>query len=187
VTVETPFKTVTAHPLLDEILERYRSQIGAQWTGYRNHCLTVYNIVRARTSLDDERDAAVAIACAFHDIALWSDDRIDYIDPSVAHARNYCAETGRHAMAQLVADMIFYHHKIFPGSLARFDPLVRIFRDADWSAFTFGVIPFDRMTAPRKAIAAALPNAGFHAFLNARTIRHLKEGGISNPLPMMKW
>ena len=181
------FVVKTSHPLMDAILERYRAQIGAQWTGYRNHCLTVYNIVRSRMTLDERQDTAVAIAVAFHDIALWPDDTIDYIDPSVDHARAYCRETGRDDMAQLVADMIFYHHKIFPGALSRFDPLVRTFRDADWSAFTLGFIPPDRWTATRTAIAAALPDEGFHAFLNARTIRHLKEGGIGNPLPMMKW
>jgi len=179
-------KVALEHTLLDSILEDYRSAIEAQWTGYRNHCLTVYNLVRHARNLNQREDNLVAIATAFHDIALWSDDRVDYIDPSVAHAREWCSNNGYQSDADLVADMIFYHHKIFPSSLKSMHPLVRAFRDADWSAFTFGWIPYDRNTPVRKAIAAALPDAGFHAFLIARTVRHVREGGLLNPFPMMK-
>jgi hypothetical protein len=181
------YVVVAQHQRLDTILSRYRSAIGAQWEGYRNHCFTVYNLTRIAINLDAERDDIVAIATAFHDIALWSDDRIDYLEPSMAHAVAFCKAEGRPEIAPLVSDMILYHHKIFPGSLARFDPLVRAFRNADWSAFTFGMIPFDRYTTPRRAVAAAFPDAGFHDFLAKRTIRHLRSGGVTNPLPMMKW
>lgn len=180
------FEPITAHPLLDAILETHRTAIGEQYEGYRNHCLTVLNLVFHDQDLPASRADAVAIAAAFHDIALWTDDRIDYLDPSVAHARRFCDTTGREDLADLVADMIEWHHKILPGSLSAMDPLVRRFRDADWSAFTFGLIPLDRFTPHRKAIAAALPDAGFHAFLNARTLRHLSTGGWRDPLPMMR-
>ncbi len=180
------FTVTLHHSLLDEILEIYRRQIGQQWTGYRNHCLTVYNIVRSNARLTEHEDKLVAITVAFHDLALWSDDNFDYIDPSADRAKQWCAENGFGADSQLVADMIFYHHKIFPASLSRNHPLIKAFRDADWSAFTSGWIPFDRGKKKRRAIAAALPNAGFHAFLIKRTFRHFREGGILNPFPMMK-
>ncbi|MEO1014327.1 MAG: HD domain-containing protein [Pseudomonadota bacterium] len=185
--VSTSFSVATAHPLIDDLLDKHRTTIGEQFVGYRNHCFTVYNIVRALMDLTPEDDAAVAIAVAFHDIALWTDDRIDYIDPSIALARDWCAASGHGEKADRVADMIFWHHKIFRGALKTSDPLVLAFRNADWSAFTFGFIPFDRNKDYRRAIASEFPDAGFHDFLNRRALRHVLSGGIFNPLPMMKW
>lgn len=184
---QTEFEVAHSHPLLDEILSTYREQLGTLWHGYRNHCLTVFNIIRARMQLTSEQETAVVIAAAFHDLALWSDDTFDYLDPSAARARVYCEQTGRAEMAPLVESMIQNHHKIFRGSLVGGDQLCLAFRDADWSAFTFGLIPFDRSSKPRKLIAATFPNAGFHIFLAKRTVRHLVSGGIFNPFPMMKF
>ena len=182
-----PFVVRTEHPSLDAILEEHRAEIDTEYTGYRNHCLSVYNLVRVAVELDERQDEAVAIAAAHHDIALWTDDRIDYLDPSRDHALAWLEREGRAELSGVVSEMIMYHHKITTGAFARMDPLALAFRNADWSAFTYGLIPFDRFTAPRKAIAKAFPDAGFHAFLTRRTLRHLRSGGIANPLPMMKW
>ena len=85
-------------------------------------------------TLDDAQDDAVAIAAAHHDIALWTDDRIDYLDPSWDHALAWLEREGRTELSDVVSDMIVYHHKITTGAFARMDPLALAFRNADWSA-----------------------------------------------------
>jgi len=83
--------------------------------------------------------------------------------------------------------MIANHHKITVGALKNQDSLVLAFRNADWSVVTFGLMPFDRFTKHRRAIASAFPNKGFHWFLVRRAIKHVLTGGLFNPMLMMKW
>ena len=181
------FQVVDAHPVLDAILEEHRDALGEHRVGYRNHCLTVYNLVRASGPLDGDEDTAIAIACAFHDLALWTDDRMDYLEPSIDRARAWARVHGHEALVPLVDELILEHHKVTTASLSDRHPLVRRFRDADWSAFTFGWIPLDRFRPHRRAIASAFPDAGFHAFLTRRALRHLRSGGLRDPLPMFRW
>lgn len=180
------FFVVSAHPLIDEILAPNRTIFGQLWLGYRNHCLTVYNHVRANLELSEWQDQALAIACAFHDLSLWLEDEFDYIEPSIRRTQDWCADHNHSDKIEVISDMIRYHHKLTDTSLEQLDPLVALFKNADWSALTFGVVPHDRHRAWRKAISQAFPNEGFHRFLLKRTIRHLREGGITNPLPMVR-
>ncbi len=182
-----PIDIITSHPVLDEILTAHQDYIGKLFAGYRNHCFIVYNLVRHASDLDQEQDTALVIAAAFHDLSLWTDGSFDYLPPSIAIAKIYCQSTGRTEIAPLVEAMILYHHKVFTGKLKKMDPLIAAFRNADWSAVTFGLIPFDMFTRHRRAIASTFPDKGFHWFLVWRAIKHIFTGGLLNPLPMMKW
>eukprot|EP00282_Hemiselmis_andersenii_P008435 CAMPEP_0114135948 /NCGR_PEP_ID=MMETSP0043_2-20121206/14954_1 /TAXON_ID=464988 /ORGANISM="Hemiselmis andersenii, Strain CCMP644" /LENGTH=218 /DNA_ID=CAMNT_0001229671 /DNA_START=51 /DNA_END=707 /DNA_ORIENTATION=+ len=181
-------KIITSHPILDAILEEHKAVIGKQYHGYRNHCLTVMNLANHRMggSLTEEQDDVLAVAAAFHDIALWTDNRIDYLDPSIARMEEYAKRTGRDKHIKLMRDMIYYHHKIFTGAFASMDPLIGAFQAADSSAFTFGLVPFDMSTPYRAAVGKALPNKGFHNFLVGRGARHLFSGKVTTmgPAPM---
>lgn len=183
--------SVTAPPLLDEVLDAHRAAIGAQWRGYRNHCLLVFQLARGHVTrggraLEPRREAALALAAATHDLGLWTADTLDYLDPSAALARERCAAAGLADLAPLVVDMIQHHHRVRPLP-AGTDPLVEAFRRADWSAVTFGLVPGDRFTRAWRRLAAALPDEGFHAFLLRRGLRHALEGHLLDPLPMLRW
>ena len=78
-------------PRVDELLARYETQIGNDFLGYRND--DVYrNITFAMHLLNQapEHEQLVETAFVYHDIGLWTDHELAYLEPSeaVAHADN---------------------------------------------------------------------------------------------------
>ncbi len=158
------------HPLIDEILGLYSVQLDKDHQRYRNHAQRVYLACR-QLDPDPQREVRYAIAAAFHDIGIWTDDTFDYLAPSVRESRRFLEARGMEGMSEEVGAMIEWHHKV-----SRFEgdawPTVEIFRRADlvdvsmqWK--TFGI--------PKPALAAmvqAYPYLGFHGFLLRRGLRH---------------
>jgi hypothetical protein len=83
---EKEFPIFRSHAVLDHILEQHAVELGEDYEAYRNHCLRVLSfavyhlggpdfVVKAETDL-------MAMALAYHDIALWTDGVLNYVDPS---------------------------------------------------------------------------------------------------------
>ena len=161
---------------VDAILGGYRRELGADFEAYRNHASRVF--LRCCRILG-EPDAAsiekIAIAAAFHDLAIWTERTWDYLEPSCELARRYLAETGRSDWGRDIEAMIAWHHKVTP--CRGFGPLAEAFRRADWR---------DVLLLPLPEISPALPNAGFHLRLVELTWNWWKRHPLE-PLPMLKW
>jgi len=76
--------------VLNYYLEPHHKQIGADFESYRNHCLRVLAFTRYFLSLENielDPDSPISniitMALAYHDIALWTDGALDYLEPSV--------------------------------------------------------------------------------------------------------
>ena len=166
---------------LDLYFDALGSLLGSDRLGYRNHCQRV--LIHFRAFAPGADLAPVVPALVFHDIALWTHDTVDYIDPSSQLAREHCATIGRENWAPAVGAMIEWHHKqtTYRGPHAEFvEPL----RRADMSDFTFGILGGSSASARREA--REFPNAGFHKMLLRRTIGRLLTKPWS-PAPMMRW
>jgi hypothetical protein len=169
---------------LDAILARHAKDIGADFTGYRNHAYRVSNLCLAKRNQSDEAVEKVAIATAFHDLGIWTDHTFDYLEPSVALATAYLAETGRSAWVPEIAAMIREHHKITRYKASP-DWLVEPFRRADWIDVTLGAINFGTPRGFIRELQAAWPDAGFHRLLVRLELRHLARHPL-NPLPVLR-
>lgn len=69
-------------PRVEELLARYRAVIGSDYDGYRNH---VYRVITyAMHFLNDapEHEQLVETAFVYHDIGLWTDHELAYLEPS---------------------------------------------------------------------------------------------------------
>jgi hypothetical protein len=134
---------------------------------------------------DEEAVEKVAIATAFHDLGIWTDRTFDYLEPSVAVATAYLAESGRAAWIPEIAAMIREHHKI---TRYKGDPgwLVEDFRRADWIDVTLGALTFGTPRSLIREAQAAWPDAGFHRLLVRLELRHLGKHPL-NPLPVLRW
>ena len=172
-------------PLLDELLGQHMDALGAAWTPYRNHCLRVLNFAVGLSNTESDTVEKLQIALAFHDLAIWTHDTIDYLDPSADLARAWLAEHGKDAWADEIADMITEHHKFTPYRGPQ-GPLVETLRRADLVDVSLGLVRFGLPRAQVKAVRAAFPNAGFHKTLVKLTGRQLTRDPL-HPLPMMKW
>lgn len=176
-------KTVVQEPHIESILSAYAVQIGADMAKYRNH---VYRVYLHCQMLDPNpaNHRAYAIAAAFHDIGIWTDHTIDYLDPSIAHAMDHLRNLGEAQMEAEVATMIYWHHKTsaYTGPFAQ---TTEIFRRADWTDVSLGLLRFGTTRKARRDIVKALPYEGFHPFLIRKVVANFFKHP-SNPLPMFK-
>lgn len=176
---------VTSYPLVDEILEQHKSVINADFDGYRNHVTRMLNFCHyLRPEITEEESKKLQIAGAFHDIALWTHDRVDYLVPSYQDCHRYLAETGLadwNGEIQIIIDM----HHLITRYTGPYETLAELFRKADLVDFSFGVVKHGVDPDFINDVKMALPNAGFHKTLLRFTGKQLTRNPF-NPAPMMR-
>lgn len=171
---------------LDQLLERYSRELGADFAGYRNHCYRVFNFALPYCACEDDATIdKLAIAAAFHDLGIWTAGTFDYLDPSEQLAQDYLRELGREDWSAEVGAMIQQHHKIRRYSAVSGD-MTEAFRRADLIDVSLGLVSFGASRNYRCQVKAGFPNAGFHRCLLRLTLARVKRHPLS-PLPMMRW
>ncbi len=173
------------HALLDSLLQEYAVSLGRDAVAYRNHCLRVFNYYCWQRTPDEQEQRHAAVALAFHDIGIWTDGTWDYLDPSAKRMRDWVAVRAPDLDVELVEAMIQQHHKITPWRGAQAGP-VEALRRADWIDVLFSFVGYGVAADFRRAVKAALPDAGFHWRLVQLTARRLLTRPWS-PMPMMRW
>jgi hypothetical protein len=179
-------KPVLSYSITDDILDDFKAVIGKDFDGYRNHVTRVLNFCHCLdTDLSEEDSQKLQVAAAFHDIALWTVDRVDYIYPSIEDCKRYIATTEYNKWMDEICAIIEMHHLIhsYNGSFQR---LVELFRKADLVDFSLGMIKFGIPSSNVKDVKSAMPNAGFHFALMRFTGKQLTRNPLK-PLPMMKF
>jgi len=70
-------KVTTSYPVADTILESYRDTVKGDYDGYRNHVIRMFNFSHfLLPNITEDGFRKLQIATAFHDIALWTHDRV---------------------------------------------------------------------------------------------------------------
>ena len=168
--------------LIDELLEKFRPVILDDYERYRNH---VYRVISNCLLLDSDvaNHEKYAIAAAFHDIGIWTDQTFDYLQPSEHQANLYLTDIGKKEWIEEITSMIHWHHK-FTSFQGKHQKTVDTFRKADWIDISLGLISFGQKEnfsdARRK-----FPNLGFHLFLLKQTSKRFLKHPLS-PLPMLR-
>lgn len=171
-------------PTLDTILGVHAAALGADFEGYRNHTYRVANLCVAQLSGSAEEIEKVAIAAAFHDLGIWTDQTFDYLTPSASLARAYLTRSERAEWIPEITEIIFCHHKV-SRYRGRDGWLVEAFRRADWMDVSMGIITFGLPRRLFEATLAVWPRAGFHKRLAQLALRRLRTHPWS-PLPMVR-
>lgn len=172
-------------PTLDARLAAYRSELGADFTAYRNHCYRVVNICAALSMPSAQDLEKIEIAAAYHDLGIWTDKTFDYLAPSRQGAEAYLLQAGKPEWVGEVSAMIVEHHK-FRHYTRVPAMLTEAFRKADWSDVSLGLLSFGLSRDWRHQLHAAFPNAGFHKRLLQLSFRRLLTHPWS-PMPMLRW
>ncbi|MEM7472072.1 MAG: phosphohydrolase [Pseudomonadota bacterium] len=171
---------------VEQLFAPYRDVIGDDYPAYRGH---VYRVVTyAMHFLDGDEDARPLVETAFvyHDIGLWSDNELAYLEPSEELA---LADNEKHQWGfdpKLLRDVIHWHHKVFPyhGPGSR---IVEAVRKGDWIDATDGKVRKGLTKAQVSAVQTAIPSYDFGAVLkrlagdlggnkvsgNLRVLRHV--------------
>jgi len=172
-------------PLLEEILLEWKEVIGDEYQGYRNHVYRMIHFCLALNEYTDEEKEKIVIAGAFHDIGIWIENTVDYIEPSIPPAMQYLKQKKLDSWSKEIELMITEHHKIREYKDDNY-PLVENFRKGDLVDFSFGVIKFGISKVFIKNIKSTFPNSDFHKNLGKRAAKWFVKHPL-NPLPMMKW
>lgn len=169
--------------IIEELLQTFKPILGIDYHRYRNHvyrvffnCLLIDN--------DKENDDKYAIAAVFHDIGIWTDHTINYLNPSMKQACVYLTNVGKRDWIDEINLMIDLHHKVSPYK-GQYELTVETFRKADWIDVTLGLITFGFDKENIRINRRALPNLGFHAFLIKNISKNLLKHPL-HPLPMFK-
>lgn len=162
----------TSEPAVEALLAPYECDLGEDLAGYRGHIYRVLSYALDILGPDHPHRAEVEAALVFHDIGLWTDGELGYLEPSIAEADKVLS--GHDLDHELVRQMIWNHHKLLPYRGRKADA-VNAVRRADWIDATQGrrLMGLDR--AKIAAVEAAIPNAGFHAALD-RLAADLNDG-----------
>jgi hypothetical protein len=169
--------------IIDELLGDFKKNLGLDFEKYRNHVYRVFLNCKLIDSLS-ENEEKYAVAAVFHDIGIWTDYTIDYIDPSITQALIYLTEVKKVEWSEEITAMIKWHHKIssYKGENST---TINTFRKADWIDVWFGLLSFGVNRKHTREIRKALPNRGFHLFLAKKVGANLFHNPL-NPLPMFK-
>ena len=163
------------HFILDGELERLLEYIPPDdFEGYRNHCLRVMSFAKFHMPeyVYEEYPNAmniVAMALAYHDVGLWTDGELNYLEPSAKRMESYIKAEGVFEEKQIAIarEIIMQHHKFtdYSSSSKAVDAMVNAIRKADWADATVGIIRFGLPASLLEAAYAKVPEAGFHAML----------------------
>jgi hypothetical protein len=172
-----------SHPTIEILLKKFKPIIGQDYDRYKNHVYRVFsNCLLIDHSKDNEEK--YAIATVFHDIGIWTDHTLDYLEPSIEQAKTYLTDIGKEAWIEEIALMIDWHHKITQYH-GKHEQIVENFRKADWIDVSLGIMTFGFDKQRIRETRKKLPNLGFHAFLIKGTFRNLFIHPL-NPLPMFR-
>jgi hypothetical protein len=183
-------------------LPSIRNALAQDYDRYRNHCLRVYTFSKyfLPESVEQEMPNALkilAVALAYHDIALWTDGRLDYLDPSVQQMDSHVSShDDNHVLSpqelEIAGIIIEEHHKVTSysgGNNETVNALVNAARKADWADFTFGIVSWGLPTALLQAAYDQVPELGFHVMLakmGSRLSPHSLVGRLA-VLKIFKW
>lgn len=172
-------------PLLEEILDKWKGEIGKDYAGYKNHVYRMVNFCFAQGNFKTEEREKIIIAGCFHDLGIWSGETFDYLPPSVNSAKNYLQENNLENWTSEIELMIDQHHKLSKYKDLE-NPLVEVFRRGDLVDFSLGLVrcglPKDYVNSVRKHF----PNAGFHKCLLRLAGNWVFKHPL-NPIPVLKW
>lgn len=173
--------TPTTRPHVEEILARYASSIGEDLPGYRNHVYRTITYAMHFLQNAVEHLPLVETAFAYHDIGLWTEHKLAYLEPSEAVALANNEQFGWGLNPEALRGAIHWHHKITPyrGSHAE---IIEACRKADWIDASKGLLRKGLSKAAVAQVQATYPNLGFHDTL----LRLSKDYGGSTPVGVMQ-
>lgn len=170
---------------LVKLLGRYKQVFDpAEYQAYMNHCLRVLTYAEYYMEMTDEQREIAEAALAYHDIALWSDGKLNYLEPSADRALSDLSDN-----RDLIKDIIMAHHKVTEFKGSEDDELVNAVRMADWLDFTSQLGLPARSGMPAGNIYKALseiPTLGFIKVLAGFPNKIMPSNPIRGNIEVMK-
>jgi hypothetical protein len=179
---------ITESRTLETLIEPYASTFGrtSDFEGYRNHCMRMLNIILRLSADEPNRREIGEIALAFHDVTVFPDRTLDYLDSSAHLARKHLERIGHLEWDDRISLMIQMHHKITPyrGPHAN---LVEAMRKADWVDVSFGTLAWGIPRPWLRELRSLLPLHTFYPRALFPVIGMYMMRNPLRPLPNFRW
>lgn len=175
------YAVVSHDRFIEEVLVQYKTCLGNDYDRYRNHVYRVYNYSLWQLGLSASQE--LALAAAFHDLGIWTDNTFDYLDPSIRCMLSFL-EGEDVEMVRAIGLIIYWHHKRTAYS-GVYEDHVEAFRKADWMDVTLGIKSCGIPSALAREIRKQFPYSSFHLKLVTLSIREFFRHP-TNPLPMFR-
>lgn len=173
--------------LIDSILEPWRPVLANDYLGYRNHVIRMATFCLNMKNCNAEEKRKIELAACFHDLGIWSNNTMDYLNPSVRLANEYLTTNGLDEWAEEIEMMILCHHKLLPLSGSdMYSTQAELFRKGDLVDVSWGLVKYKLKSSDIKEIQQVFPNRGFHKNLLRMMAKWIAKHPL-NPLPMLKW
>jgi hypothetical protein len=183
---------------LDDELFSVAGSVGSEFGAYRNHCLRVLAFTNyflpdsVKEEIPNALDLA-AVALAYHDVGLWTDKELDYLEPSKVRMDQALGDASFTPQELKIMDeIILEHHKVtdYTDLSQAENDLINAVRKADWADASLGVIRFGLPASLLEAAYDEVAEAGFHQILINVLVR-LSAGnllkGTLQFLKILKW
>lgn len=152
---------ITSNEVIETNLNRYKDVIGDDYLGYRNHLYRVLTYSQHFLHGDTTYLSEIAMALVYHDIGLWTDSTLAYLEPSSFRAETEGKEGFSDAQMELIKSLVYWHHKITPFRGAHAD-IVNAVRKADWIDASMGLITQRMPKSVIQKVSEGIPAAGFY-------------------------
>ena len=163
-TIQGDIRVVTHNQDIEDLLATYKTIIGSDLPAYRNHIYRVLTYSLHILHNDETYLPLIATALVYHDIGLWTDHTLAYLEPSSHRAVEGTKNSFLPEEVQLIQDIVYYHHKITPFEGPRAE-VVNAVRRADWIDATQGVVHQGMPKANINKVYEMLPPIGFYECL----------------------
>eukprot|EP00529_Nitzschia_sp_RCC80_P027790 CAMPEP_0113498440 /NCGR_PEP_ID=MMETSP0014_2-20120614/31180_1 /TAXON_ID=2857 /ORGANISM="Nitzschia sp." /LENGTH=247 /DNA_ID=CAMNT_0000392477 /DNA_START=524 /DNA_END=1267 /DNA_ORIENTATION=- /assembly_acc=CAM_ASM_000159 len=195
------------HPALDDELFDLSKYMGEDFQKYRNHCLRVLTFTKyfldenaasdGGLNIEQELPNAIelaATALAYHDVGLWTDHDLNYLEPSRLKLDETLVNGFSAHEIRIMDEIILQHHKITSYDGHEFTDaenlLINAVRKGDWADATMGLVRFGLPAVLLEKTYNAIPEAGFHMMLagmDSRLSPGNKINGTLEVLKIFKW
>lgn len=157
---------ITSSTTVERYLVPFKEQLGHDYDGYRNHVYrTLSYALHHLGGTHAAKRKQIEEALVYHDLGLWTDDDLAYLEPSWARAERDLRSKLSEEDLQLVRDIIRYHHKFTPFSRGKHADVVDAVRKADWCDSTHGLVSKGMSSDNIAKAFAELPERGFYSIL----------------------
>ena len=146
---------------VESLLQPYEGVIGEDFSPYRGHIYRTLTYAMHFLGNDQRHLPMVETTLVFHDIGLWLDNDLAYLEPSEEEALRVNERDSLGLDPEVLRAAIHWHHKITPYKGEGAD-VVNAVRKADWIDATQGKVRKGLSKAQIQTVEDAIPNQGFH-------------------------
>lgn len=159
-----PLWIVDNSDYVERLFAPYRETIGADFAAYRGHVFRCITYAMHFLGNEAAHRPLVETAFVYHDIGLWTERELAYLEPSEALALRDNEALALGCDPELLVACIHWHHKITPYR-GRGSDVVNAVRKADWIDASQGHLRKGLSREQVVRVEAAIPDYGFPGVL----------------------